>query len=95
MWAFQEQTVPYIQDFPLSTITLYCIFQPDNEEEISSVTRIYDDFEWLHHCLTTQNNISGIIVSNGCYTEDVSKKIDMDVNVHERLFNITLKHKLK
>lgn len=38
------------------------VFKPDNEEEISSVTRIYDDFEWLHHCLTTQNNISGIIV---------------------------------
>ena len=38
------------------------VFKPDNEEEINSVTRIYDDFEWLHHCLTTQNNISGIIV---------------------------------
>jgi ribosome-associated protein len=43
-------------------------------EDLDGVTRIYDDFEWLHHCLTTQNNISGIIVSNGCYTEDVSKK---------------------
>jgi len=29
-----------------------------------TVTRQYDDFEYLHHCLQTQNPNDGIIVSN-------------------------------
>ncbi|PIK49899.1 hypothetical protein BSL78_13221 [Apostichopus japonicus] len=26
------------------------------------VERIYEDFEWLHHCLTTENNIGGLVI---------------------------------
>ncbi|XP_063413494.1 sorting nexin-5-like isoform X2 [Mytilus trossulus] len=38
------------------------VCDPDNDEELSTVTRIYDDIEWLQHCLMTQNSVSGIIV---------------------------------
>ena len=33
------------------------------EENGAVVTRVFEDLEWLHHCLVTQNNVDGIIVS--------------------------------
>ena len=27
------------------------------------VLREYDDFEWLYHCLTTQNKVDAVVVS--------------------------------
>ncbi len=32
-------------------------------EEETTVIRQYEDFEYLHHCLLTQHNINGLIVS--------------------------------
>ena len=41
----------------------FAIFQAESEEEISTIVRIYDDIEWLQHCLLTQNKSNGCIVS--------------------------------
>lgn len=32
-----------------------------------TVQRIFDDFEWLQHSLTTENDIGGIIVSTNVF----------------------------
>ncbi|XP_050417813.2 sorting nexin-6 [Patella vulgata] len=32
------------------------------EETGTIVNRQYEDIEWLHHCLTTQNNVDGVII---------------------------------
>ncbi|GAB1604621.1 sorting nexin-5-like, partial [Argonauta hians] len=36
--------------------------QKEKALEAILLQRIYEDFEWLHHCLTTHNDISGLIV---------------------------------
>ena len=38
-----------------------------------TVQRIFDDFEWLQHSLTTENDIGGIIVSK-CEEDDITNK---------------------
>ncbi|XP_064633470.1 sorting nexin-5-like [Lineus longissimus] len=32
------------------------------DESTATVVRQYEDFEWLHHCMVTQNNLEGVIV---------------------------------
>ncbi|OWF45285.1 sorting nexin-5-like isoform X2 [Mizuhopecten yessoensis] len=38
------------------------VFKPDTDELICTVSRQYEDLEWLQHCLMTENNINGIIL---------------------------------
>ena len=54
---------PAAQETVLYHMVQYCYFQGEEEKGVV-VLREYDDFEWLYHCLTTQNNVDGIVV---CY----------------------------
>ena len=35
----------------------------ESDERGHIVVREYEDFEWLHHCIVTENDISAVIVS--------------------------------
>ena len=34
----------------------------------TTVQRVYEDFEWLQHCLATDSDVGGVIVSSWCKT---------------------------
>lgn len=38
------------------------VFKTDTDEEIGTVSRQYEDLEWLQHCLMTENEINGLIL---------------------------------
>ncbi|XP_060080085.1 sorting nexin-5-like [Ylistrum balloti] len=38
------------------------VLKTDTDEEICTVSRQYEDLEWLQHCLMTENEISGLIL---------------------------------
>jgi len=50
-----------------------------------TVTRQYDDFEYLHHCLQTENYNDGIIVSSAVTISDFSQTINFDWILNEKL----------
>lgn len=52
----------FLHQLTFSLCKIFYLFQGDTEETVL-LQRFYEDFEWLHHCLTTQNDISGLIVS--------------------------------
>lgn len=42
----------------------FLFLQEDHDKEKGVIVlREYDDFEWLYHCLTTQNNVDAVVVS--------------------------------
>ncbi|CAI9734654.1 sorting nexin-5-like isoform X2 [Octopus vulgaris] len=57
---FNVEVLKAVKDGDTLNFTIKSL-KGDNEEALS-LQRFYEDFEWLHHCLTTQNDTSGLIV---------------------------------
>ncbi|KAK3100354.1 hypothetical protein FSP39_018611 [Pinctada imbricata] len=53
------------------------VCKPDSDEEISSVTRVYDDIEWLQHCLLTH------VKSDGCIIPPLPPRPECDARAAE------------
>ena len=53
-----------------------------------TVQRIYDDFEWLQHSITTENDVGGIIVS----IQGVSKTINKNPILNHVISHLSIYH---
>lgn len=57
---FKVQVVNAVKDGDTLSFTVESTKVGDGTTKV--LERIFEDFEWLHHCLITQNNVNGLII---------------------------------